>query len=167
MDLREKNLRRIGSRHHLHFYVDVKCNCLVPHNNAEEVRREATDAEVCMWEELCPEDPSQLPATSAEVENSLARRKGPFTVNPIDFIHIRLSPWFNPEEDPEKRQEGLYGSLSGEDIYVSRMIPIGFFYQGPRIPTLHTGSDAKGPRSKDSIPADFDLWLLDIQSFSM
>jgi hypothetical protein len=140
LELRESNLRRIGSRHRLHFYIDVECRTLVPHNNAEDEKREATDEEIRMWEELCPEDPNYLPATIAEVERSLASRKGPFTVNPVDFVQVRLSPGF---------------------------IPLGFFYQGPRLPTLHTGSDAMGPRSKDSIPDGFDLWLLELQGFSM
>lgn len=167
MELRESNLRRIGSRHRLHFHIDVECRTLVPHNNAEDEKREATDEEIRMWEELCPEDPSYLPATIAEVERSLADRKGPFTVNPVDFVQVRLSPGFTLEENSGQRQEGLYGVLKGEAVYVSRLIPLGFFYQGPRLPTLHTGSDAMGPRSKDSIPDDFDLWLLELQGFSM
>lgn len=155
MNLRETNLRRIGARHRLHFYVDVERHTVV--FPIEGQSRDATNEEIRMWTELCPEDPSHLPATQAEVSRSLGSKTGPFTVNPVDFVQVWGLPNYLPEENSGKIQDGLYGSLNGQAIYVSRIIPLGTYYNGPRLAKLHTGSDAMGPRLKDT-HEEFVLW---------
>jgi hypothetical protein len=77
-------------------------------------------------------------------------RQGPFTIHPITFATIQRgahhNPWFNFETSIELIRTGLVAYFSGGrvpaiHVYLSRFIPLNRFYEGPRVPELHTGSE--------------------------
>jgi hypothetical protein len=70
---------------------------------------------------------------------SWADRNGPFTINAKDYHGLKgCGPnHFVPEDNKHNLMLGMIGRFDGKEIYVSRMIHIGFFYEGPRIPELH------------------------------
>lgn len=133
---REKNLERIALRHGLTFYIDGRY--IVRTNGWEGEVREATDEEVQMWSLVCQEDPEHLLATVEEVRASWVERKGPFTINARDYHSLKgCGRDFTPETRHEYLIQGLIGEYISKKVYVSKAIPIGFFYEGPRIPALH------------------------------
>jgi len=133
---REKNLERVARRHGLTFYIDGRY--IVKANGWEGDIREATEEEIQMWSLLCPEDPENLLATVDEVRASWHDRCGPFTINARDYHSLKgCGREFTPETKKEYLLQGLIGAYIGKDIYVSKAIPIGFFYEGERIPELH------------------------------
>ena len=165
---RGKNLERLGRRHGLWFHVDCyepwvggKCRQegqFVSHNCAEDEVREATDAEVAMWYRLVGTevDLDNLPATKEEMLHSLRYKTGPFTMNAVDFALLRNSYQdfgFTPCTMREVLLTGLVGWVRtdqdsrGIDLYLSRKIPVGFFYEGPRLAALHTPTGS-GSRSE-------------------
>jgi hypothetical protein len=141
---REKKLERVAHRHGLCFYVDGYSLC---HTCGEEESREATDEEITLWQKVCPElspwDPRKdipdLPATWDEVRASWTLRAGPFTVNSQDLAVILKhgSGRFEPETGRDSLFNGFFGCFDNKPVYVSRSIPVGFYYEGPRIPEIH------------------------------
>lgn len=132
---REKCLERIALRHGLTFYLDGRY--LIRTGKWNEIR-EATDEEIQLWSKLCPEDPDHLLASVEEIRVSWCNRRGPFTINPRDYHGLKgCGSEFAPETRKESLLQGLIGTYSGRSIYVSKAIPIGFFYDGERIPELH------------------------------
>jgi hypothetical protein len=135
---REENLRRIARRLGLCFHIDcwlygtnklLGHGMLTEHAGHKSETREATEPELQMWLQLIPDDfnPEELPANHKELEDSFQYRKGPFTISTTDF-HTALQPNFD-----------LF-DLEDKPIYVSKHIPVGFFYEGHN-PELHNQSE--------------------------
>lgn len=63
---------------------------------------------------------------------------GPFTINAKDYHGLKgCGRDFVPENQKDHLIQGLIGAYKGKSIYVSKSIPVGFFYEGERIPELH------------------------------
>ena len=157
--IREKNLERIALRHGLTFYIDSRY--IVKTNGWEGEIREATDEEIQMWGMICVEDPEHLLATVEEVRTSWSDRKGPFTINARDYHSLKgCGRDFITETQPGDLIQGLIGAYIGKKVYVSKAIPIGFFYEGPRIPALHW-YPARGtfdPEPEISAEIELQVW---------
>jgi len=153
---REKNLERIALRHGLTFYVDG--HYIAKINGWYGAPREATDEEIQMWALLCPEDPDQLLAIVEELRDSWREREGPFTINPRDYHSLKACGRdFVPEVQKEDLIYGLIGRYLGKKIYASRGIPIGFFYEGERIPELHWRPSNGVFDPEPELPAEVEL----------
>ena len=135
-------LRRVANRHELHFHID-QFGYLTEHAGWKSETREATEPELQMWEILVGltkrrlDDPIRetpvLDAIPAELEDVLW--KGPYTLCAVDFVVLRGLEGFEPCNEREKLLRGLVGhyreaEYRDADIYVSRVIPKGYFYQG-------------------------------------
>jgi hypothetical protein len=133
---REKNLERIAARHGLTFYLDGR---FLVNLSGWDTTREATDEEITMWSIISLENPDSLQASPDEIKGSWADRKGPFTINAKDYHGLKGcgSNYFVPENDKHNLFLGLIGHFDGKEVYVSKAIHVGFFYEGPRIPELH------------------------------
>ena len=156
---REKNLERIALRHGLVFYLDG--HYITKTNGWVGNPREATDEEIQMWSLLCPEDPDHLLATVEEVRDSWREREGPFTINPRDYHSIKgCGLEFVQEVRKEDLIQGLIGRYLGKRIYASKAIPIGFFYEGERIPDLHRRPSnwAFEPEPELSAELELQVW---------
>ena len=134
---REKNLERIAARHGLTFYLDGRF--LVNISGWDATTREATDEEITMWSIISLENPDVLQASPDEIKISWAERDGPFTINAKDYHGLKgCGPnHFVPEDNKHNLLLGMIGHFDGKEVYVSKAIHIGFFYEGPRIPELH------------------------------
>lgn len=153
---REKNLERIALRHGLTFYIDGRY--IVRTNGWEGGVREATDEEVQMWGLICTEDPEHLLATVEEIRASWSERKGPFTINARDYHSLKgCGKDFVPETQHEYLIQGLIGEYIGKRVYVSKAIPIGFFYEGPRIPALHWYPTKGTFDTEPELPAEIEM----------
>jgi hypothetical protein len=147
------NLERISLRHGLQCHVEVFSEVsgkMVPHSGDSSNERDATQQEVQMWSLLCPENPEEdLVATPEEVTSSWKYRNGPFTISTKDFTAIRTLGYkhFDPSTIKEELLSGFFGNyekgpgVEPIPIYVSRGIPTGFYYEGPKIPELHWRPD--------------------------
>ena len=156
---RERNLERIAARHGLTFYLDGRS---LVHLIAdwEGSTRDATDEEVTMWSIICTEDPDNLQATPQEVRASWVTRKGPFTINAKDYHGLKGcgAGHFVPEDGKDNLLLGMIGQFDGKSVYVSRAIPIGFFYEGPRISELHwRPSEHNRYEIEPELPAEIEL----------
>jgi hypothetical protein len=156
MNIREENLQRMAARLNLNFHIDcwnqdtgklMDCGILTEHAGHKSEIREATYAEVSMWQKLVPSNfnPEDMPASPLEVHDSLQYRKGPVTMNAVDFqklreLHGNFSPcierekvltglmgWFIPDESKKKDTTPTYDNIP---VYISHCIPTGFFYEG-------------------------------------
>lgn len=174
--------RRLGLHFHIDCWLYgtnklLGHGMLTEHAGHKSETREATDAELQMWLRMIPDgfNPEELPATPKEVEDSFRYRKGPFTINATDFQAFRgLRDNFDPCVERVKMLTGLFGWFSmskpkdplfqiayrGEDdpdarpVYVSRQIPVGFFYEGHH-PELHYIPVPGAPRQlAPEIPAE-------------
>jgi hypothetical protein len=109
---------------------------------------------------------SRLPATPEEIIDSWTGLGGSVTVSPIDFGGVmRLGPTrFYPVVDKESLMSGWYGSFDKLlYIYVSRNIPVGYFYQGPRVPDLYPIPIPEGAERVIKRKMPFDV-LMQIRS---
>jgi hypothetical protein len=143
------NLKRISLRHGLQCHIEVSSEVsgkMVPHSGDSSDEREATQQEIQMWNLLCPENPEEdLVTTPEEVTSSWKYRNGPFTISAKDFTAIRALGYkhFDPVTIKELLLSGFLGTyekgpgVESIPIYVSRGIPVGFYYEDPRIPELH------------------------------
>jgi hypothetical protein len=153
---REKNLERVALRHGLTFYLDG--HYIVKTNGWEGELREATDEEIQMWSILCPEDPDHLVASVEEVRACWNERNGPFTINARDYHSLKgCGRDFEPENRKEYLVQGLIGTYTGKTVYVSKAIPIGFFYEGDRIPALHWYPARGSFDPEPDLPAEVEL----------
>jgi radical SAM superfamily enzyme YgiQ (UPF0313 family) len=166
MDSRRKNLERLAARYRLYFHVDTQTQTLVPHTGDSEDEREATDEELLMWERICTENLESFVANPEEVVASWRYLHGPFTVNAEDLAVIRGLPSFSPcttKEELMKGQLGFYTKGSGfsTPIYVSRAIPVGFFYLGPRVPEIHWTPSGTERELEPSLPLEVNYFLIE------
>jgi hypothetical protein len=153
---REKNLERIALRHGLTFYLDG--HFLIKSSGWDESIREASDEEIQLWALLCPEDPDHLVASVEEVRASWNDRKGPFTINARDYHSLKgCGQDFIPEIRKEYLMQGLIGEYIERSVYVSKAIPIGFFYEGERIPALHWYPVQGSFDVEPELPAEVEL----------
>ena len=58
-------------------------------------------------------------------------------VTKICLPALDASEW-KPETDALQCQMGCLGWYKNKPVYVSRAIPTGYFYEGPRIPEIHS-----------------------------
>jgi hypothetical protein len=142
----EENCKRLAARYSLGFHIHG--SYLTTHAGWKSETREATEAEQALWDKFCTVE-EFLPATLKEVEDCLPYHEGPFTVNPVDMVPILELGYkvFRPCAQREFLEIGLFGwivnpKLEGitqvekAPIYVSRHIPIGFYYEGDPIPEI-------------------------------
>jgi hypothetical protein len=146
---RAKNLERIAARHHLSFYLSDKLEekienfipqtyWIIPRCDEDDVR-EATQCEIELWRALCPKDPDNLTTIFDEIVSSLNGRNHPVTISADDFSVIRRfgAGYFSPCMDREFMVNGFIGTFQEKiPIYLSRLIPDGFFYPAHE-PKLH------------------------------
>jgi hypothetical protein len=147
----DKNCERMAARNGLTFHCD---GYFITEHDDDREARPATEPELAMWGLLTGDfDPENLPATPKEVLHSLQYRKGPFTLNAVDVAALRKLENFEPCLDRSELQAGIIGWLHRppcdypEDspwfrperacIYVSRAIPLGYYYEGPHVPEIH------------------------------
>lgn len=128
----QENNRRMAARYRLSF--DFDGYSIIPHDGWKSEAREATDEERELWQALVG-DPRGSPATGNEIRAVLQGLSGPFTVNPRDLAVLCQMGGFRPTTE---RGDLLYGhlgdiqSITGQwcPVYVSRRIPVGFYYPG-------------------------------------
>lgn len=134
---RDKNCERMAARHHLTFHCD---GYFITEHDDDREAREATEPELAMWQALTGDfDPENLPTTAAELRSCWEFRNGPFTVSPKDaevLFHMARPEW-TPETDATQLKMGCLGWHDRRPVYVSRAIPVGYFYEGQRIPEIH------------------------------
>lgn len=109
---------------------------------------------------------SGLPATLEEIVDSWTGLGGSVTVSAIDLGEVRrLNPTrFSPVVDRESLMSGWFGSFDKFlDIYVSRSIPVGYFYHGPRVPDLYPIPIPEGAERVIKRKMPFDV-LMQIRS---
>jgi len=142
----EDQLRRVSARHGLHFHIN-QFGYLTEHAGWKSETRPATDSELQMWQALMPDMPLWRPghedipdipvldATEGELDYALIG-EDPFTLNAADVAVLRRMEGFTPCNDRESLQRGLIGHYRGRGpfepapIYVSRVIPKGYYYRG-------------------------------------
>lgn len=154
---RETNCERMAARHHLTFHCD---GYFITEHDDDREAREATEPELAMWQALTGDfDPENLPATAAELRSSWAWQTGPFTISPKDaevLFRMDASEW-KPETDALQCQMGCLGWYKNKPVYVSRAIPTGYFYEGPRIPEIHFLPHADmQPRPDAEVPPEIE-----------
>lgn len=136
-------LRRVANRHGLHFHID-QFGYLTTHAGHKSETREATDAELQMWRALVPgltewlpgKAPGEVPVldiTPSELEDAIW--KGAYSLNVVDAAALRrFKEYTNRSEQErlqqEKLRQGLIGHYREAIIYVSPIIPKGYYYQG-------------------------------------
>jgi hypothetical protein len=134
---RDRNCERMAARHSLTFHLE---GMFITDHDDDREAREATEAEQALWARLVGDfDPETLPTTADELRSCWKYRSGPFTVNATDaevLFHMSQPEWV-PETDALRLQMGYIGYFQNRPVYVSRAIPVGFFYEGPRIPEIH------------------------------
>jgi hypothetical protein len=91
-------------------------------------------------EPLVAERDPGVPATLNEVLDSWTGLQGSVTVSPEDFrvvITIGFNRFDPITESDVLRNLAWYGTFDKVlEIYVSRRIPVGYFYHGPNVPDL-------------------------------
>jgi hypothetical protein len=137
--IKTHKIQRMAARVGLTFYIEdnILTYFIGGYDNSS---RSATDEEMMMWLILCPGNPDEIQTTIEEVKASWEWKLGPFTINPKDFA---LTRFHNLIEENVLRTElmegfiGIYQNDAKSSVYVSREIPEGYYYEGPRIPELH------------------------------
>lgn len=133
----EDQLRRAASRHGLCFHIN-QFGYLTEHAGWKSEERPATDPELAMWWALVGMSPWRpgddlvgvpVPDATAE-ELEYALWGGPYTLSAADLATLRLLEGFVPYLDRERLLRGLVGRYKDADIYVSRAIPKGYYYEG-------------------------------------
>jgi hypothetical protein len=138
--IQEKNCERVAARAGLSFHIYN--GKLYRYSGHESGPREVTKEEQEMWDTFCPPDMDNLVSTPEEIESSFQHKVGPFTIGPKDLAVLRncKAGFFDHNISSSDLRKGFFGKiLNGIDshIYVSKMIPVGFYYEGPRIEELH------------------------------
>lgn len=97
------------------------------------------------------------PATYQEILDSLTGLEGTVTISAIDFAEVRKHGC-GRIEPITTRDQLLLGWFATFDeilsIYVSRNIPIGYFYHGPRVAELHSPISMGARVVRAKIPFD-------------
>ena len=81
------------------------------------------------------------PATYQEVLDTFTGLRGTVTINALDFTPIREhgAGRFNPITMRDFLVLGWFATFDEIlEIYVSRNIPVGYYYHGPRVAELHS-----------------------------
>jgi hypothetical protein len=134
----DSNECRIAARHGLSYHV--LGGSLVTHDG-EDTSREATEAEIAMWDVLSGGLVGTLPATLAEILHSWEYRKGPWTINPLDSEEVlKLGQDLLDRNTHRELLDCGYWSWwhsGGWWILTSKHIPVGHFYAGERIEALY------------------------------
>ena len=181
---REENLRRMAARLGLYFHIDCydhqgnrrDYGLLTEHSGHDSEIREATEAELQSWHLMVPSDfnPEELSANEWEAQDSLVWRTS-VTVNAKDFVAIRmLRDIFEPCTQRDLLLTGLFGWVVNQNrsdwaiangvphetpVYVSRAIPVGYFYEGEHQPTIHNRPPSEGERQLQEIPPEVELFV--------
>jgi hypothetical protein len=108
-------------------------------------------------EPLTPTREPEKPATYQEILDSLTGLEGVVTISAIDFAEIREHGcgriW--PITTRDQLMLGWFATFDEIlSIYVSRNIPIGYFYHGPRVPELHAPVSMGARVVRSKIPFD-------------
>jgi hypothetical protein len=106
-------------------------------------------------EPLIPTRDPGKPATYQEILDSFTGLEGAVTINPIDFAEMRKLGY--DRLDPiTRREQLLMGFFATFDeilnVYVSRNIPVGYFYHGPTVAELHEPKNLGIRVVQDKIP---------------
>lgn len=165
------NSFRIASRHKLPFCI---FDGHIRYGYGSYEPRLATDEEVILYKIVIGDAPIDLKSTEQEVINSFKYRKGPFTVNAADFSIMRLLvDRFTPNDKVSDLMAGFFGTYNNDagykcELYVSRRIPVGFFYEGEREPKLHNDfNDVSRNRSEKLDDITYHSIQSGLRPFSM
>lgn len=129
---------RLACRHGLCFHID-RWGTLRP-SGYRDKPQEATEYELDLWMLLIPDSwktppfefptarfqPRVLDAEPRELE-SLSHREN-VTVSAEDLAVMRSLPLFLASSDSSELRRGLFGRLGSASVFVSRLIPQGYFH---------------------------------------
>jgi hypothetical protein len=106
---------------------------------------------------LIPTREPGKPATYQEILDSFTGLEGTVTISAIDFAEIRKHGCGRvyPITMRDLLVLGFYATFDEIlNVYVSRNIPVGYFYHGPRVAELHTPISMGARVVRDKIPFD-------------